>query len=177
MTKIFEMPPLTLAIAAAIALAGLILVTAALPSVFFAPDVAAPSVPRIGAIKALDDRAERYGDYAVIFKQPVFNPGRVKDPVLPPASAALSIPSLSDFRLVGIVISTDTRMALVEQRSTNQVLTIRPGGVFAGRRVVNILESGVDLAGPSGSERLVVPKAESTHAVPHPPPVTLPHRP
>ncbi|GEM_PF-1537331 len=155
-----DQPPLTWALGGIAAAGVAVLATAIVPSVLFLPHADAPDLPKFSA--RLAPAGASVGMYRVVFEKPLFNPLRAKDPVSPVQTGSTpAVPALSEFRLVGVVTSKDTGFALVEQRSTKQVVTLHPGDTFAGRQVKAIVESGVDLAGPSGAERLTVPKAES----------------
>jgi hypothetical protein len=165
MMRLADQPPLTCVLGGVAAAGVAVLATAFVPSVLFPPHAEAPGAPKFSVPIAPLDAG--LGMYRIVFEKPLFNPLRAKDPAATvQAGAAPAVPALSEFRLVGVVTSKDTGFALVEQRSTKQVVTLHPGDSFAGRRVEAIAESGVDLAGPSGAERLTVPKAEPRQTQP-----------
>jgi hypothetical protein len=138
----------------------LVLATAAIPSIPFLPRQSEPVRANV-SIRFAPPQIN-LGAYKSVIEHPLFNPSRAPDPSAPAQSAtAPAIPPLSEFRLEGIVTSKDGGFALVEQRSTKQVLTLHSGETFAGRQVKDILETGVDLTGPLGAERLTVPKADA----------------
>jgi hypothetical protein len=150
-----------------VAAAGIVVsATVFVPSVLFPPHPDGFGAPVLAM--RLQPKLGNIARYRPVFEQPLFNPGRARDPVAPSPTAAPSTPALSEFRLVGIVTSSSAKFALVEQRTTHQVLTLHPGDAFAGRQVKDIVEAGVDLTGPLGAERLTVPKADTTSHAPSP---------
>ncbi len=165
MMRLADQPPLTLAFAGLATLGGLVLATAMMPAILFAPSVPRPSAPALPELDGTAMGGAPLSAYDGIFERPLFNPGRARDPEVAPAQAN-ALPALADYRLVGIVISKTSRLALVEDRSAKRVIVLHPGDSFAGRRVSDVLAAGVALSGPSGVERLAIPKAGGLAAHP-----------
>ena len=159
MIRLTEQPPLTIALALAAGLGLLLLTSVALPSLVSADapgEIAAP--PRRGiSASALAQRP--FETYAAVAERPLFNPGRKKDPDIA-AAVVSNLPALSDYRLVGIVLSPDAKLALVTRKSSNQVVTLRPGDNLDGRHVDDVEDAGVLLSGAGSKEVLSIPRAD-----------------
>lgn len=93
--------------------------------------------------------------FAPIIEHPLFNSDRAKDPALPPLSQ-LQLPSLDSYRLVGVVVSADKSVALVERLSTKTVLELKEGDDLDGRTIQYVTESGLTFLG--SDETLAMPK-------------------
>jgi hypothetical protein len=160
MTRVQDTPPLTLALALATGLGMFVLATVLLPAWITVPSeelhLINPAIPLLAFARS-DPRS--LSDYASIVDRPLFNPGRRKDAPLPTATAAPLMPALSSYRLVGLMISKDARLALVERRTAHQIVTLHAGDQLDGRHVEDIKGTGVYLSGPSGNEWLTIPKA------------------
>jgi hypothetical protein len=165
MTRVADRGLLTVFLAGAAVSGGLVLSTAAMPSIFFAPSAPEPAVASSRSFAIPGPEGTALSAYAAVFERPLFNPRRAPDPSTD-AAQTNGLPMLADYRLVGIVISKASRIALVENRSAGRVVTLRPGDKFAGRDVVDILGGGVTLSGATGTERLVIPKAEGAAHTP-----------
>jgi hypothetical protein len=100
--------------------------------------------------------------YASIVARPLFNAGRSKDPPPPPPEPPKPPPppSVDNYRLVGLVLSPTTRLALVERREGGQDMRLMPGDLLDGWTVVSVEASGVRLTGPGVSAQLTIPHAE-----------------
>lgn len=159
MTRLVDRSPATLALALAAGIGVLAFLAAVMPSVVSVPENAMPSAPplRMVGLPAIDGRP--FQEYATIADRPLFNAGRKKDNLPQSQAAAGNLPALSEYRLVGIVISKQSGLALIERRATKQVLSVHIGDSVGGRRVDQISAAGVDLSGPSGAERLAIPRA------------------
>jgi hypothetical protein len=102
--------------------------------------------------------------YSEVTARPLFNSGRVPDPettvgLAPsPAAVAQGPGELSEFRLVGIVTDSTTKLAIVE-RSGAPSLKVAPGDQLAGWRIDRIDASGLVATKDARSVRLGIPKA------------------
>lgn len=160
MMRLGTFPPLTIALAAAAGAGLLALILVLAPSIVFAPHAAAGIRP-LRAIALPPADARPFEDYAAIAAKPLFNPARQKDPLPPPEGEEKDVlPPLSDYRLVGIVIARESKLALVERRAAKQVVTLHTGDDLDGRRVDDIRPNGVVLSGGAAPELLAIPKAD-----------------
>jgi len=159
MRRLTDYPPLTLALAFAAGLGALVLATVLLPSWIVLPSEAHLPDPALPSLAFAQPDMRPFQDYAIIIDRPLFNPGRRRDAPPPTATPATLMPALSNYRLVGVLISKGARLALVERRSAHEILTLHAGDQLDGRQVDDIKGTGVSLSGPSGNEWLTIPKA------------------
>jgi hypothetical protein len=152
LARVFRFAP------AAFAASGLLaLVAVFLPSVVFydspsaEAEIARPS--RI-AVPPLSN-------YAAIVWRPLFNDDRRRDlPPPPPAPPKPPAPpSAENYQLVGIILSSELRMALVQRRSDAFVARLHVGDTLDGWTVKTIDASGVQLGSPSSTTELIIPRA------------------
>jgi hypothetical protein len=159
MTAIAERPPLTIALLGLASCALLALVLVLLPSLVLPPDagIAAPADAKI--LTRGDLLQLPLASYAAISERPLFNEGRRKDPAqaLADASTPTGLPGLDTYRLAGIVISSATRLALVERIASKQIVSVKPGDTLDGRRVEDVEEDNVVFSGAGGVETLSMP--------------------
>lgn len=152
-------PPLLTMISAFAATVGLIaLIMVLLPTAIFGSGAPVSSVtpPHVPSIAQLDLPAfEAFND---IIDRPVFNPGRAPDPQPPAEAAKSALPALSDYKLVGLVLTKGTKIALVERRQAKQIVTLHPGDEIDGRHVEDIGSDGVHLSGGPVRELLSMPR-------------------
>ncbi len=143
---------------AAFAASGLLaLVAVFLPSLVFydsPPPDAAIAAPSRVVVPPLSN-------YAAIVWRPLFNDGRRRDPPPPPPAPPKPPPppSAEHYQLVGIILSSDLRMALVARRADGQVAHLHVGDMLDGWTVNAIDASGVQLSGPGGTTQLTIPHA------------------
>jgi hypothetical protein len=158
MTRLGELPPVTIVLGTAAGFGILAFLAALLPATLFVRDTvsAKSAVPNVSSLPMADIRP--FEDYKEIFAKPVFNPGRQADPQPPAEAAKNQLPALSDYRLVGIVIMKDTKLGLVERRSSKQVVTVHPGDALDGRRVDDVTQDGIHLSGGATRELLAMPR-------------------
>jgi len=161
MTRIASFPPVTFTLAFMAFLSALVLASALLPSWVSLPPARRTPDPMLGSLAFANRDTRPLATYATIVDRPLFNPNRQKDPSAPaPGSkVASALPALASYRLVGLLISKDARLALVERRADQRIVTLHAGDVLDGRHVQDIEASGVAFNGPSGNERLTIPKA------------------
>lgn len=159
MTRLTDYPPLTLALAFTAGLGTLVLTTVLLPSWVVLPSDAHLPDPAMPSLTFAQPDKRPFQDYTTIIDHPLFNPGRQKDAPPPSATPATLMPALSNYRLVGVLISKGARLALVERRSAHEIVTLHAGDILDGRHVDDIKGTGVSLSGPSGNEWLTIPKA------------------
>jgi len=101
--------------------------------------------------------------FAAITARPLFNRDRKPDPLPPPPEApkpAIELGDLAQFRLEGLVMSSDAQLALVRKGGA-QVLRLRPGDMLDGWKVEKIDSKGVSISGGDRSELLTIPKAKN----------------
>lgn len=116
----------------------------------------APSADSIPIEKPVGLSLPSLSHYAVIAERPLFNRGRLKDVQLPLPSAAPpkpALPPLSDYKLVGLLLSGEMQRALVA-RGSGDVVTLKPGDNLDGRTVRAIAAKGVSLTGEGHEETL-----------------------
>lgn len=149
---------MTIALAALTACAMLTLGAVLVPSTLFHGSVTSAELPaaRGLALPAADSRPLEI--YRVIFEKPLFNPGRQADPAPVQEQAKSALPPLSDYRLVGLVLTRGAKLALVERRNAKQVVTLHPGDELDGRHVESIGEDGVRVSGGPVPELLAIPR-------------------
>lgn len=158
MRRFAELPSGTSALAAAAAVALLLLVAVLLPATLFGSDGAVADVAAVQLPRMPVASARPFEDYKAVFEKPVFNPNRQADPAPVAEQAKGALPALSDYRLVGVMLMGGTKLALIERRSTNQAVTLRPGEEIDGRHVEDILQNGVRFSGGDASEFLEMPR-------------------
>ncbi len=160
MTRLASHHPLTIALSALAATGLIASIFTALPSLVWTSGSARAAGPPIRvAIPQIVQRPYEY--YAAITDRPLFNPGRQKDPSPPSAAALAQLPPLDTYRLVGIVISKEIKLALVERKAAQQIVTLHQGDMLDGRRVDDIRNTGLELSGASGAEILSMPRAKT----------------
>jgi hypothetical protein len=152
-------PPLltmTSALAAVVGLIALLMVL--LPTALFGGGAPTNSVtpPHVPAIARLD--LPTLETFKGIIDRPMFNPGRAPDPQPPAEAAKSALPALSDYKLVGLVLTKGTKIALVERRQAKQIVTLHPGDEIDGRHVEDIGSDGVHLSGGPVRELLSMPR-------------------
>jgi hypothetical protein len=99
--------------------------------------------------------------YAAIVQRPLFNDDRRRDPPPPPPAPPKPPPppSADNYRLVGLILSSNLRMALVQRRQDGQVAHLHEGDMLDGWTVKTVAASGVQLTGSSGEVELTIPRA------------------
>jgi hypothetical protein len=153
-----KFPPLTIAAAAAAALGLLALMLTPVPATLFGggaatAGVAMPQAPSLSAVEI-----PAFVEFRAIAEKPLFNPGRAPDPSAPDVAAKSALAPLSDYRLAGVVLSGDTKLALVERRQSKQTVTLRPGDTLDGRHVDAIAPDGVHMSGGPAPELMAMPR-------------------
>lgn len=115
-----------------------------------APSIAIPSPAPVSPLRT----------YVAIAARSLFNPDRRPDPAPLPASAAKpAAPSADSYQLVGILLSSELRLALVERRQGGEVLRLREGDTLDGWMVKTVSASGVELAQANTSAELTIAPA------------------
>lgn len=166
MRYLSEQPPLTLAFAAFASLGLLVLVGVLAPSWarLSGFDLIQITSPKLLFPELL--KQEPFDNYSVLIEQPLFNADRKKDPPPPPPLSLLAqLPSLDSYRLVGVIITADKSLALVERRATKNVVELKSGDMLDGRTVKDITPAGVVFGGSAMSEVLSIPKAPGAHII------------
>jgi len=153
MTKLASTPPMTILLAFLCGTGLLALLLTFLPSFVWSDEIAADTMVRIELPNIAPRSLEAY---RVIAEKSLFNLGHVADPS--PNNPAPQIPTLDSYRLVGLVLAGDVKLALVERKSVKQVVTLHEGDMLDGRHVDDISETGVALSGTTGPEILSMPK-------------------
>jgi len=159
MIRLQDHPPLTLGLTLATGLGAIVFASVLLPSWIALPAAAHLGDPALPSLAFAQPDSRPLSDYAAIADRPLFNPNRQKDAPKPSPGSATLMPALSNYRLVGILISKDARLALVERRSSHQIVTLYAGDQLDGRHVDDVKGTGVSLSGPAGIEWLTIPKA------------------
>ena len=157
MTEILNHPPQTVALAAFTGASVLALLLVLLPSPVFSPDARIRSETSPPAISRADLEQPPITAYAVIADRPLFNVGRKKD-VAPLPVAVATLPALTSYRLAGIVLSSQTRLALVEKIPSKQIVTLKPGDMLDGRHVDDVEEGTVVFSAQGATEILTIPR-------------------
>lgn len=85
--------------------------------------------------------------YAAISTRPLFNDGRRKDPP-PPPPKPIPPPDVDNYRLVGLVISGNSHLALVARSSGGGILRLRTGDRLDGWTVTAVNPKGLLLNAP-----------------------------
>lgn len=101
--------------------------------------------------------------FSEIDERPVFNP--LRQPVLSPASSEVSMAGTpSDFALVGIIMGTGRRIAVVKTPGTASAQNISVGGVINEWRVTQIEPDYIVIRGNSGEHEVKVPLRSNERA-------------
>jgi hypothetical protein len=112
-------------------------------------------------------RQGSFNDFTAIAEEPLFNSDRKKDPPPPPLPSAQSqIPALDSYRLVGVIVTADKSLALVERRATKAVIELKLGDNLDGRVVKDITALGIVFGGSGAGETLSIPKAAGARLAP-----------
>lgn len=112
-------------------------------------------------------RQGSFNDFTAIVEEPLFNSDRKKDPPPPPLPSAQSqIPALSSYQLVGVIITADKSLALVERSASKAVIELKLGDNLDGRVVKDITAFGVVFSGATAGETLSIPKAAGARLAP-----------
>ncbi len=147
---------------AAIAFAGfslLVLLAVAAPSLVLV------SVPR--SDPTLDPALIRVAEarpptnYEIIAARPLFNDGRRADPPPPPPAPPKPppLPGIENYRLVGLVLSSDVRLALVSRSQGGDLARLRPGDQLDGWTVETVDDTGVTVTGQGNTAHMKVTRA------------------
>jgi hypothetical protein len=98
--------------------------------------------------------------YRAIAMRSLFNQDRRPDPPpAPPAPPKPALPGAESYQLVGIILSSDLHMALVQRRSDSRVVRVQAGDTLDGWTVKSVSDDGVELNGPNAALQLVIPRA------------------
>jgi hypothetical protein len=76
-----------------------------------------------------------------------------------PAPPKPGLPGAESYQLVGIILSSELHMALVQRRSDSRVVRVQAGDTLDGWTVKAVSADGVELNGPNTSLQLVIPRA------------------
>lgn len=156
MISLRTQPPLTVLLAIAGATGFLAFLATLLPSfVIVAPVKAALPSDRPLQLTLENTPQSHYADMTA---RPLFSEGR-RPGASPSKEAAL--PPLDNYRLVGILTKPGFALALVERKTTKEIVSLKAGDNLDGRSVVQVDVSGVSLSGGGDSEKLVIPKAQN----------------
>lgn len=119
------------------------------------PEVKAPPPLKLAAVPPL-------ATFDPITARPLFNTDRKPDPTPPPPKDAPGTPSslgdLSQYKLVGMILSRNTQLALV-RKTDGPVVTLKPQDTLDGWTVAKIEDNGISLTGGDRTEVLAIPKA------------------
>ena len=158
MTKLSDNSPLTLALAVAAAVCALALILVLVPSPVFAPDAnifsATGNVP---TLTRADLDQPPLSAYAAITERPLFNEGRKRDVAPVTVTSAGALPALTSYRLAGVVLSSGTRLALIERIAAKQIVTVKPGDMLDGRHVDDVEDGTVVFSSQGATETLTIP--------------------
>jgi hypothetical protein len=134
----------------------LVLIGSFLPAIEFTPSPPQPAsvyVPARADVPPLPA-------YRAIAMRPLFNQDRRPDPPpAPPAPPKPALPGAESYQLVGIILSSELHMALVQRRSDSKVVRVQAGDTLDGWTVKAVSDDGVELNGPNISLQLVIPRA------------------
>ena len=161
MTAIAQHPPLTSGLLGFAAFGTLSLLLVLAPSLVLSPaareELPGPA-PRFTP-GDLDEPA--LSTYAIIAEHPLFNARREKDAAPAPVpGTAPALPALSEYRLAGVVLSSSTKLALVERVASKQIVTLKPGDMLDGRKVDDIVDGSIVLSAAGASETLAIPHVD-----------------
>jgi hypothetical protein len=157
MSELAKHPPTTIALAALAALGALFLLFTLLPTFVATSDVPQPRALANINLPEIDQAP--FDRYAPIADRPLFAVDRRTETSGAPGTGD-GRSSLSDYRLAGVIITKDVRIALVERLTSHQVVTLHPGDDLDGRHVDDITVDGVQLHDARGAATLSAPKAK-----------------
>jgi len=182
--------PLVLGAMTLLGLSLAVLGAVLLPSLVFVGGIT-PEAPIDSARFAVSrQNTEPLANYTAIASQSLFNEGRRPDPLPPPpAPAKPALPGVETYRLVGLILSPDLRIALVERGG--EVMHLHSGDPLDGWTVQSVEAEGVKLAAQNTTVELKIPKAAARQpaasdtkqaaidgaATPVPPAAAVPARP
>jgi hypothetical protein len=101
--------------------------------------------------------------FEAIVARPLFNIDRKPDPVPPPPEPpkpAIVLGDLTQYRVEGVVVSSETQLALVRKTGA-QLLTLRQGDTLEGWKIDKIESRGISISGGDRTEVLTTPKAKN----------------
>lgn len=98
----------------------------------------------------------------LIAEHPLFNADRQQDPA--PQMLA-QLPALDNYRLAGVVVTGETRIAIIEKKASKTTVTLKVGELLDGRTIKEIFAEGVSFSGLTGPEMLTIPKAAGASLV------------
>lgn len=93
---------------------------------------------------------------ALIAEHPLFNADRQQDPA--PQMLA-QLPALDNYRLAGVVVTGETRIAIIEKKASKTTVTLKIGDLLDGRTIKEISAEGVSFSSLAGTEMLTIPNA------------------
>ncbi len=96
--------------------------------------------------------------YATIAEHSVFNVDHVKDQPPPPPKPPPP-PPLENYKLVGVVLSSAERLALVQRKASGDVMRVRSGDTFDGWTVGQIGSGAVQVSAQGLAGTLSIPRA------------------
>lgn len=123
------------------------------------PQVRMPNIPKLREPAKIEA-------YASIAARPLFNADRKPDPLPPPPEPPkpkIVLADLNQFKLVGVIVSGESRIALVRRAGTS-TLTLRVGDTLDGWKVEKIDAQGVGLSGGDRQDSLKIPQAANKAA-------------
>ena len=80
-----------------------------------------------------------------------------------PPKPAITLGDISQFRVEGLITSSDTQLGLVRKGGV-ELLRLKPGDTIEGWKIDKIDAKGIAISGGDRSERLTIPKAENRAA-------------
>jgi hypothetical protein len=156
--RLSELPIATRVLTGAAGAAALLSLACLLPISLFIAGSANTLAP-LGAEPAMPSSDRRPLEaYAAIYQRPLFNPGRAMDPQGAQTAKPGMLP-LDSYRLVGVVLTKDVKIGLVERRDSKQVVSLHPGDDLDGRHVDDVVAAGIKLSGGTAEEILTIPRA------------------
>jgi hypothetical protein len=157
--------PLVLGSLILLGVSALTLIAVLLPSLVFVEGQTSELQIDASRFSSPRPHTELLTDYTVVASQSLFNKGRLSDPLpLAQGPAKPALPSADTYRLVGLILSPELRIALVERTASGDVLHLHPGDAVDGWTVRSVEAAGVTLAAQNATAELKIPKAASRKA-------------
>ena len=156
--------PFVVGSACFVALGAIALMLVLLPSFVFADVPSTDATIDPAFIRAGAAHLPPLSHYELIVARPLFNAGRRTDPPPPPPAPPKPppLPAIESYRLVGLVLSSSLRLALVSRAQGGDIVRLHPGDNLDGWTVEAVDVSGVQLTGQGNTQLMKVTRAQTS---------------
>jgi hypothetical protein len=153
--------PLVKASAVFAGVAFLVLMAVAAPSVVIADAPQSDTTIDPALMRVARSRPLPLANYTIVVAEPLFNEGRRADPLPPPPAPPKPppLPGVESYRLAGLVLSPEVRLALVSRPQGGELVRLHPGDLLDGWTVEAVDATGVTLSGQGITAHMKVTRA------------------